>query len=118
MRDYHTYGEVSLGSSDVATVILAGMKPRGVGTMTLHFGGDGHYGAYLVNENAEIGSHYKLKGIFRSWLKVYDDDSLMVYLRAKKIKVYRAGEYGCIIQVFGKVDLVHYVPKGDQSLQG
>lgn len=102
MRDYHTYGKVYIGSSDVATVILAGMKPRGVGTMTLHFGGDDDYSAYLVDENAEIGSHYKLKGIFRSWLKVYDDDGLVLDIRAKEIRVYRAGEYGCIIQTFGQ----------------
>lgn len=102
MKDYHAYKTVSLGGSDVATLIIAGCNDEGVVAKTLQFGYDGDYCAYLVDENAEIGSPYTLEGTFLSWLTIYDDDSLVLHLHAREIKVYRAGEYGCIIQTFGQ----------------
>lgn len=66
----------------------------------LHFGGDGNYSAYLVDDpDAEIGSHYSLVATFEKWLKIYDDEGLVFRGDAREIKVYQAGQFGCIIQL-------------------
>ena len=100
--DYHEYEKVRLGGSDIAALIMVGCGEEDLTTKPLNFGIDGSYNAYLVDEEAEIGDHYSLRGEFEAWLKIYDDDGLVFKVYADKIKVFRAGEMGCIIQTFGR----------------
>ena len=99
MRDYHEYKKVYIGDSDIATLILVGCGDDGVKAIPLHFGEDANYQAYIVDEQASIGEHYELKAEFDTWMKVYDDHSFVREFVARKIKVYRAGMRGCIIQL-------------------
>lgn len=100
MKTYKDFEKQYIGDSDIASLILAGYKEgEGFVTMPLHFGQDGSYSAYIVEGEAEIGSHYEKRAEFDSWLKVYDDEELVKRFEGKKIIVYRAAEMGCIIQI-------------------
>lgn len=100
MKNYKDFEKQYIGSSDIASLILAGYKDgEWFVTMPLHFGKDGSYSAYIVEGETEIGSHYEKKAEFDSWLKIYDDEELVKTFDAKKIIVYRAAEMGCIIQI-------------------
>lgn len=92
--------KINLGYSDIAALVLVGYR-EGVGAVAkmLEFGGDGSYSAYLVDETVDIPAHYSLTAEFNSWLKIYDDDELVAKYTAKNIKLYRAGEFGLIIQI-------------------
>lgn len=107
--NYKDYTKYYIGSSDIAALTLTGMRPAdepgdctGLKTFAIHFGGDGDYYAYGCDEDAEIGAHYALEATFAHWLRIYDDTGLVCKLYADIIKIYRAGEYVCIIQTFGK----------------
>ena len=104
MKDYHEYKKVYIGDSDIATLILAGAGDDGVKAIPLHFEEDADYQAYVVDEQAAIGDHYQLKAEFESWMKVYDDHSFVREFVARKIKVYRAGMRGCIIQLLNQYE--------------
>lgn len=66
----------------------------------IKFGGDGSYWAYIVDEDAEIGEHYKKVTEYDYWMKIYDDDGLTYKSPyGKHVNVYRAGDYGVIIQI-------------------
>lgn len=100
MRSYKEYPKKCLGGSDYAALTMAGYKEDiGLTSAILHFGEDGIYDAYFVDENAEIGSHYELIATFNYWIKIYDDYSLTTSLSGSIMNIYRAGDYGCIIQV-------------------
>lgn len=71
----------------------------------LVFGEDGHYMSYLVRGKANIGSHYELVAEFEHWMKIYDESVLVRVLGADVIKVYRAGDFGCIIQLLEKEEI-------------
>ena len=104
-RNYKDYLKDYIGQSDIACLILAGFKEdHGVFTENLRYNADGEYMAYIVDENTEIGSHYDLIAKFDSWVKIYDDTSLVHHFRADKIKIYRAGDFGCIIQLINPKD--------------
>lgn len=97
---YKDCGKVFLGASDIASVILR--TPNEVNI--LKFGSDGTYSAYFIDADkgeCEIGEHYKEEFAFSGWLKVYDDDMVQCKLYAESIKVYRAGDFGCIIKASG-----------------
>ena len=104
MKDYHEYKKVYIGDSDIATLILAGAGDDGVKAIPLHFEEDADYQAYVVDEQAAIGDHYQLKAEFESWMKVYDDHSFVREFVARKIKVYRTGMRGCIIQLLNQYE--------------
>jgi len=100
MKNYKEFEQQFIGSSEIATLILVGCRgEEGIKTEQLHFGEDGNYKAYIVDANTEIGSHYRKVATFNYWLKIYDDEGLTYRINAKKINIYRAGEFGCIIQV-------------------
>lgn len=100
MKTYKEYPKKYLGSSDYAALTMVGCKENtGLTSEILHFGEDGIYDAYFVDENAEIGNHYELIATFNYWLKIYDDYNLTTSLSGSTINIYRAGNYGCIIQV-------------------
>lgn len=102
MKNYKEYEKRFIGSSDIAALILVGCDENGLKTSTLDFGEDGSYMAYVVDEDAEIGAHYKKVADFKHWLKIYDDDELTYQVNAQEINIYRAGDFGCIIQTIGK----------------
>lgn len=103
MKTYKDFHKSHIGSSDVASLIMMGIKETGRSLEFLNFGEDGDYYAYLIkrksNEPVEIGSHYKLVTTFSSWLRIYDDYKCTVILYGKEINVYRACEFGCIIEL-------------------
>ena len=99
MKDHHDYEKKSIGGSDVAALTLVGCGKDGLKASILHFGGDGEYRAYIVDEECEIPSYYELQEEFTSWMKVYDDEGLTYRADAEIIRIYRAREMGCIIQL-------------------
>ena len=94
MRSYKEYEKKYIGMSDIANLILAGSSDNGLRLTALHFGMDNDYYAYIVDSDAEIGEQFK------GWLRIYDDSFLTHEFNADKISIYRAGEMGCIIQLF------------------
>lgn len=108
MKTYKEYSKEYIGSSDIATLILFGIKENiGPEPMMLFFGEDGSYYAYIIPFNdVEIGKHYKKITEFTKWLKIYDDRGLVMDINAKKISVYRAGEFGCIIQMTNDEEII------------
>ena len=103
MKTYKDFREINIGMSDVASLIMMGIKETGRSLEFLNFGEDGEYYAYLIhrkeNEPVEIGEHYKKVATFTNWLKIYDDYESTLDIKGKVINVYRAGEFGCIIEV-------------------
>lgn len=100
-KSYKDYEKISLGTSDIGSLILVAPPLDGETILhfgELHFGSDGNYSAYVVNDFAIIGEHYKLSFECDSWLKIYDDEGLTFKIDACKIKIFTAGNFGCIIQ--------------------
>ncbi len=101
MINYKNYFKKEIGTSDYASLIICmPMKEGLIKEMT--FGQDGTYTAYIVDEEAEIGNHYKLIAEGEKWLKIYDDEGISFRIEGKTIKIYRAAEMGCIIQIIKK----------------
>lgn len=100
---YYKDRRAYLGWSDIAMVVLVGFKEGDVATVPLHFGGDGDYNAYIVEDKeTEIPEHYVLKNEFYHWLKIYDDETLRQEFHADKIEVYRAGDYTALIKLINE----------------
>jgi hypothetical protein len=105
MKSYKEYPTHYIGESDIAALTITGIQAnKGVQAEILRFGKDSAYSAYIADENAEIGAHYKLQMSFKNWIRIYDDYHFIVELRAEKINIYRAGEMGCIIQLIDEYD--------------
>lgn len=98
LHSYKEYNKEYIGSSDYSSLILVGCE-NGVKTFALNFGEDSNYYAYIVDNKTHIGSHYMKVAEFTAWMKIYDDDGLIHRFEADVIRVYRAGEMGCIIQL-------------------
>ena len=49
--------------------------------------------------DVEIGKHYEKVVTFNYWLNIYDDTKRTFSKHAKEFNIYRAGDYGCIIQM-------------------
>lgn len=104
-KSYKHYEKKYIGESDVASLILAGcIKENGLKTQPLHFAGDGYYYAYIVDEDALIGDHYKKVASFSYWLRIYDDIEKTFEANADTINIYRAGDFGCIVQLIGRTN--------------
>jgi hypothetical protein len=101
MKNYKEYGKWWIGESDIATLTCVGIDEKGedIESFFLDFGGDGEYFARIVDEEAEIGEHYKLVHSFTYWCRIYDDRTKAYEVDGKKINIYRAGDFGTIIQV-------------------
>lgn len=97
MKSYKEYEVKHIGSSDVGGLVMFGGGVHGADF--LKFGGDGSYKAYIVDDEAKIGDHYELVASYVSWFKLYDDEDLTIKLQADIIYIYRAGDFGCIIQL-------------------
>lgn len=97
---------VSLGGSDIATLIMVGMTTEDRPATTSHlemkelnFGEDGEYSAWLIDGDTDVPEHYTLTAEFKNWLKIYDDEGYCTYFTAPFIRVYQAGQFGCLIQL-------------------
>ena len=102
MKSYKDFEKVTIGYSDIVTLVVFGCREDGLAVDMLNFGSDGIYNAYLVDEaDVEIGEHYKKVANFKNWMKIYDDHIKSFEIQAKEINVYMAGEFGCIIQAIG-----------------
>ena len=104
MKTYKDFEKKYIGSSDIASLVMVGCREgEGVKTELLRFCEDGCYNAYIVfqtdKDEINIENHYKKVATFNHWLKIYDDDGKTFYKHAKEFNIYRAGQYGCIIQI-------------------
>lgn len=102
MKNYKECEKMFIGASSIASLTLR--MPRQV--EMLNFGSDGAYHAYICDFDTNIPSHYKkVLEVKTPWMKIYDDEGLVAEVSsAKKICIYRAGEFGVIIQTDGKVE--------------
>ena len=107
MKTYKDYPKISLGYSDIATLIVVGCdkwdheRHSCLKIDEIHYGGDDFYEAYLVTDkDAEIGAHYEKIYECESWLKIYDDDTCVFKsdFKYNRFEIYRAGYYGTIIK--------------------
>lgn len=101
----HKSAFVNLGDSDIAQLTMLGYSPeQGATPKALKFGGDGSYRAWIVDNEGLVPDYYTLVAEYDTWLKIYDDDDLVFYCyrHDAAIKVYRAGEYGCLICITTK----------------
>lgn len=100
MKNYKHKSKIYIGNSDYASLILAGyMNNKGLTLQELHFYCDGDYWAYELDETYSIPQHYSLIAEYHGWMKIYDDEELTKHYKGNIIRVYRAGEFGVIIQV-------------------
>lgn len=97
MKTYKDFPKTYLGASDISCLLLRGCDALD----ELKFGGDGAFYAYMVDQEAEIGSHYELRFECRDWLWIYDDQTKRIEVRADTIQVYRGGDMGCIVYAPG-----------------
>ena len=99
MKNYKEFGKIGIGCSDIASLILVGCTDDDLKVDALYFHEDGIYSAYLVDEPCEIPAHYKKEFSCKKWLRIYDDDERTGEFEAEEINVYRAGDFGCIIEL-------------------
>ena len=92
---YKEYPKMFIGDSEQGSLTVR----YAYSAKALHFDTSGVCEAYVVDENAEIGEHYKLGHSGRYWVRIYDDTSLSFSAAADSILIYRAGERGCVIQL-------------------
>ena len=95
---------IDLGYSDIASLILR--SPGEIGEV--HTGSDGNYKGYLVDETIEIPDYYKKVYEADTWLTIYDDETMVLEVRAKKINVYNAGK-SLILQFIGDYEIAKTV---------
>lgn len=89
-----------IGASDIASLTVRAGEFIGA----LDFGEDGSYSAYIVEDAANaIPNYYAciFEGV-ANWLTIYDDNGKSFsksFDNLKNIKIYRAGDFGCVIQI-------------------
>lgn len=95
MKSYKEFKRQHIGSSDIARLIID--TPDKV--QWIDFGEDGEYSAYIVDDSAEIGEHYTQIFSACGWAHIFDDFGRTASFNAQQINIYRAGSFGCIIQL-------------------
>lgn len=103
---YKDFPKVSIGGSDIATLYVTSEdknSPTGYRCESLSFGGDGVYSAYFVTGPAKIGSHYSMVQVHFEECNIHSQDvaEFPITVQAERICIYRAGEFGCIIEAIG-----------------
>lgn len=113
MKTCKDFERLYLGSSDISSLVMRGctlkLSPEWYGegadrlpeyakVAEVHFGSDGDYSAYFVDEEAEVGAHYTKVLTATKWLAIYDDGGRVVEIKAPVIEVYRAGDFGIIVK--------------------
>nr|DAY64150.1 MAG TPA: hypothetical protein [Caudoviricetes sp.] len=105
MKNYKDFAKMYIGESDIASLTVR----SGSTVAALDFGQDNEYQAYIVDGNTAIPDHYHLVLDLKHWINIYDDRELAFSASADHIRVYRAGEMGCIIQLDGNADVKNLV---------
>ena len=103
MKYYKDYPLIGFGMSDIASLVLVYFDnvDYEVQSRILHMGSDEAYRGRVVYNDVEIPSHYtKQFSINASWVKIYDDDSLVWIGRKDAIyEFYTAGERTLLINI-------------------
>ena len=94
MKSYKEYDKKHLGGSDIASLTVR--MPNE--TAILDFGEDGDYRAYIVDEDAVIGEHYREVLTAHNWIWIFDDFGKRTEVVSPTIKIYRSGSFGVVIQ--------------------
>ncbi len=112
---YYKDHSIYLGTSDMASLMIRTFDKEKEVAAILNFGSDGDYRAYIVDMNTPIPDYYEKVYTGSGWMKIYDDYKYRVGIATKyddanedEINIYRAGNFGCIIQV-SNIDCVHYI---------
>lgn len=100
--NHHTCNKTYIGSSDIASVYITGSKDGNTVINEIHFGGDDSYHAYMADETVIIPDYYRLVADVEGPATITDDYESFAIENKGPIRVYRAGEMGCIIQTVGK----------------
>lgn len=106
LPSYKDFPKVSIGGSDIATLYVTSIdknSPTGLRCEALSFGEDGDYSAYFLTEKARIGDHYSLVQVHFGECNIHSQDAgeFPITVQAERICIYRAGEFGCIIEAIG-----------------
>ena len=104
MKSYKDGGIVNLGYSDIAQLTMVVFDGEDILRTAIRFGQDGRYKAYLIGADCPIPDHYRLVEEYWTsgdgWVWIFDDDRKTFTETVREyIKVYRAGDLGCIIQI-------------------
>ena len=91
---YLTYKKVNIGLSNISSLVFREPENADI----INFSKDGYYYAYLCDDKAVIDKKFELIKSYRLWLRVYDDDELILHCFADEIKVYKSEDM-CIIQL-------------------
>lgn len=91
---YLTYKKVNIGLSSISSLIFRDPEHADI----INFSKDGYYYAYLCDDKAVIDKKFELIKSYKLWLRVYDDDELILHCFADEIKVYKSEDM-CIIQL-------------------
>ena len=91
---YLTYKKVNIGLSNVSSLVFRDPGHADI----INFSKDGYYYAYLCDDKAVIDKKFELIKSYKLWLRVYDDDELILHCFADEIKVYKSEDM-CIIQL-------------------
>ena len=101
MKNYKDYLQTNIGYSDIASLTIRSCSI----VAPLDFGSDGDYRAYVVDSDTEIPNHYQLVQNLEHWVHIFDDAELTFSAKADHIRIYRAGDFGCIIQLDGNAEV-------------
>ena len=91
---YLTYKKVNICLSNISSLVFRDPEHADI----INFSKDGYYYAYLCDDKAVIDKKFELIKSYRLWLRVYDDDELILHCFADEIKVYKSEDM-CIIQL-------------------
>lgn len=93
MKKHSDYEKNIFASSDIATLILAGMGNEKILLKGLGMESDGLYFLRVCDQDVEIPDYYKKVFECRNWLKIYDDHKLAYDSNYdhNRFEVYRAG---------------------------
>ena len=91
---YLTYKKVNIGLSRISSLLFRGIDDVDI----VRFSKDGYYYAYLCDEKAVIDKKFELFKSYKLWLRIYDDDELILHAFADEIRVYR-NEDNTVIQL-------------------
>ena len=103
MKNYRDYPLIGLGMSDIASLVLVYFDNVDfeVQSKILPMGSDRSYRGRVVYNDVERPSHYtKQFSINASWVKIYDEDSLVWMGKGDAIyEFYTAGERTLLINI-------------------
>ena len=102
MKETYKKEFTSLGSSDIAALTITGIKDGKLTAEILEYYIDANYNAYIVTDKeVEIPDYYDLVSTWNTWIRIYDDETLVFHFHKhdSKIEIYRAGDCGTIIRI-------------------